>query len=273
MHWSTLARPEILAPFFFLVGFQLRAELTHIREILLPSFAALGGMVLPAVIYLVREPQHRAGWPIVTPTDIALVVAGTLILGKRISPALKTFLIALAIADDLFSLLIVAAKYSTAIRLSELFCTLGAVGLGALVTSLKFESPLAAFVNYLLLPAYVIASFVPLISAPGSVWGSHLSLSIALSRCLGKPLGILFFAWLASKAPRVFGTLGISVSEILVGGALAGAGLALSLVITSFTFGGTLLADQTKAGLVIAIPLSLISALAIRSLTRGSGTK
>lgn len=43
MHWSTFARPEILAPFFLLVGLQLRAELTHIRQIALPSFAAIGG--------------------------------------------------------------------------------------------------------------------------------------------------------------------------------------------------------------------------------------
>ena len=45
MHWSTFARPEILAPFFFLVGLELRSELTHIRQIALPSFAALGGSV------------------------------------------------------------------------------------------------------------------------------------------------------------------------------------------------------------------------------------
>ena len=262
MHWSTFARPEILAPVFFLVGLELRSELTHIRQIALPSFAALGGMAVPALIYLLREPHHRDGWPIVAPTDVALVMASALILGKRISPALKVFLLALAVADDLFSLIIVAAKYSSAIQISELLCTLGAVAVGAALPTFKGEVKLTALVNYFLLPIYVIANFAPLLTSPTSLWGSHLSLSVALSRSIGKPLGIFLFLLIASSFPKIFGARSISLPESIIGGALAGMGLAVSLVITQFTFGQSLTAAESKAGLVMTIPLSLLMCLA-----------
>ncbi len=261
MHWSIFARPEILAPFFFLVGLQLRAELTHIGQIALPSFAALGGMALPALIFIVREPHHRGAWPIVAPTDLALVMASIIILGRRISPALRTFLLALAVADDLFSLLVMAAKYATAIRLSNLIATMGAVALGALLPSFSWEIPLTFVVNYFLLPIYIVASFAPLFSAPHSVWSSHLAISIAAARFIGKPIGIFCFMLIASRAPRIFGKRSISLREALAGGALAGMGLAVSLVITSFTFASAEPASQAKAGLVLAVPLSFLMAV------------
>jgi NhaA family Na+:H+ antiporter len=276
MHWSTFARPEILAPFFLLVGLQLRAELTHIRQIALPSFAAIGGMALPALIFILREPTHRNGWPIVAPTDVALVMAAALLLGKRISPALKIFLLALAVADDLFSLVILATKYSSAISLSEFLSTLGAVAVGAALPSLKLpllkaEIQLTAIVNYLLLPIYILASFAPLLSGPSSVWSSHFALSIALARFIGKPLGISLFVLIASQLPKIFGERTITIGEAVVGGALAGMGLAVSLVITTFTFGSTHLAMAAKAGLVIAIPLSFLLATLAHALHSRSG--
>ena len=103
MNLETFAHSEILAPFFFLIGMQLRNETTHIKQILLPSFAALGGMIFPAVIFLTHnaDPIISNGWPLVMPTDIALVMLVLLSLGKRVSVELKTFLLALAVADDL----------------------------------------------------------------------------------------------------------------------------------------------------------------------------
>lgn len=72
---------------------QLRNETTHIKEILLPSFAALGGMILPALIFVLvsQDPDIKTGWPLVMPTDIALVILVLLALGNKASKELKTF--------------------------------------------------------------------------------------------------------------------------------------------------------------------------------------
>jgi len=93
MNLATFAHSEVLAPFFFLIGMQLRNETAHIKQILLPSFAAIGGMVFPALIFLSlnSDPLISNGWPLVMPTDIALVMLVLLALGKRVSVELKSF--------------------------------------------------------------------------------------------------------------------------------------------------------------------------------------
>jgi Na+:H+ antiporter, NhaA family len=101
MSLEIFTHSEILAPFFFLIGLQLRNEITHIKEIALPSIAALGGMILPAIIFLSlnSDPEISNGWPLVMPTDIALVMLVLLALGKRVSIGLKTFLLALQVSE------------------------------------------------------------------------------------------------------------------------------------------------------------------------------
>ena len=130
MSLEIFTHSEILAPFFFLIGLQLRNEITHIKEIALPSIAALGGMILPAIIFLSlnSDPEISNGWPLVMPTDIALVMLVLLALGKRVSIGLKTFLLALAVADDLLSILVLAGKYSGSLKISEVFASIGMVG-------------------------------------------------------------------------------------------------------------------------------------------------
>ena len=121
MKLDFFSHSQILAPFFFLIGMQLRTETTHIKQILLPSFAAVGGMIFPALIFLSLNsaPEIATGWPLVMPTDIALVMLVLLALGKRVRVELKTFLLALAVADDVLSILVLAGKYSDALKISE----------------------------------------------------------------------------------------------------------------------------------------------------------
>jgi len=73
MELELFSHSEILAPFFFLIGLQLRNEISHLKEIFLPTFAALGGMLFPALIFIALNsaPAISAGWPLVMPTDIA----------------------------------------------------------------------------------------------------------------------------------------------------------------------------------------------------------
>ena len=80
MKLDFFSHSQILAPFFFLIGMQLRNETTHIKQVLLPSFAAVGGMIFPALIFisLNSDSDISTGWPLVMPTDIALVILITI---------------------------------------------------------------------------------------------------------------------------------------------------------------------------------------------------
>jgi len=257
MELDFFAHSEILAPFFFLIGMQLRNETTHIKEILLPSFAALGGMILPAVIFVLvsQDPDIKTGWPLVMPTDIALVILVLLALGNKASKEIKTFLLALAVADDLLSIVVIGFKYSGVLKISEVLASIGAVLLGALIGRVPFEKAFVRAVNFLILPIYVFANVYPTIKE-GFEFESSLGNSIILARVIGKILGITALALLGQ---RLFKTkLKISKRELIAGSALAGMGLAVSIMIANLSFNQELLLNQAKSGLLLAAVLSAV---------------
>ena len=262
MSLEVLRHSEVLAPFFFLIGLQLRNEVTHIKEILLPSFAALGGMVFPAGIYLVINSgsENNGGWPLVMPTDIALVMIVVLLLGKKVRVELKTFLLALAVADDLLSIVVLGAKYSGELKPTEVLASIGAVLLGAAIGKIPFEKLFTSLVNFLILPIYVIANLWPTITG-NFEFNSELGNSIVISRVVGKLVGITIFALIAMKVFKLPSKL--QLSEIAGGGALAGMGLAVSLMIANLSFASEIALDQVRSALVITALFSAIIGSAI----------
>ena len=111
----------LMTVFFFVVGLEIKRELTsgHLmsfRRAMAPFIAALGGMAVPALIYLaIAGGVASSGWGVAVATDIALAVGLLAILGRRVSPALRTFLLAVAVIDDIGAILIIALVYSTGI--------------------------------------------------------------------------------------------------------------------------------------------------------------
>lgn len=126
---QTLARPlhfwindGIMAVFFLLIGLEVKrevliGELASMQEAALPIAAALGGMVIPALIYLWFNPSGdgQPGWGIPVATDIAFALGVLTLLGDRIPTALRVFLAALAIADDIGAVIIIAIFYAKTI--------------------------------------------------------------------------------------------------------------------------------------------------------------
>jgi len=110
----------LMAVFFFLVGMELKREvveghLSSLRRASLPAFAALGGMLAPAVFYSVLnwgDPIAMRGWAIPSATDIAFALGVLSLLGKRVPTALKAFLLSVAIFDDLGAIVVIAAFYT-----------------------------------------------------------------------------------------------------------------------------------------------------------------
>lgn len=117
----------LMAIFFLLVGLEIKrelveGELSSIKQATLPIFAAIGGMLVPALIYVLLNLNGKAshGWGIPMATDIAFAIAVISLLGKKVPLGLKIFLTALAIVDDLGAILVIAFFYTNELQLSYL---------------------------------------------------------------------------------------------------------------------------------------------------------
>ncbi|MBM3946427.1 MAG: Na+/H+ antiporter NhaA [SAR202 cluster bacterium] len=147
----------LMTVFFFLVGMEIKrevlvGELRDRKTALLPAFAALGGMVVPAAIYLAFQSGKPAanGWGIPMATDIAFAIGLLALLGGRIPSGLKVFLLALAIADDLGAVLVIAVFYTEQIS----FLPLALAGVGFLGVTVMQR------VGVRPIPPYVVAGLL-----------------------------------------------------------------------------------------------------------------
>lgn len=111
----------LMTVFFFVVGLEIKREVTsgHLatfRNAIMPFIAAIGGMALPAAIYLAIAGQTDSrGWGVPVATDIALAVGLLALIGTSVAPSLRTFLLGLAVIDDIGAILIIAFIYSTGV--------------------------------------------------------------------------------------------------------------------------------------------------------------
>ncbi len=128
-HWIN---DGLMSLFFFVVGLELKrefisGELREVKKVLLPIGAAVFGMVVPSVIYLIFNHGTAAadGWGIPMATDIAFALAVIYMLGSRVPLAVKVFLTTLAIVDDIGSVLVIAFFYTSSISVSDLLTGFG----------------------------------------------------------------------------------------------------------------------------------------------------
>ena len=132
-HW---VNDGLMALFFLVVGLEIKRELTtgelrDPRAAALPAIAALGGMAVPALLYLAINPsgEPARGWGIPMATDIAFALGVLAIVGRGLPTALKSFLLALAIVDDIGAILVIAVFYSGSVSPWSLLAAGGLLGL------------------------------------------------------------------------------------------------------------------------------------------------
>lgn len=122
----------LMAIFFFLIGLELKREilegkLKNPRDVILPGLAAVGGMAVPALVYLFfnwGNPETIGGWAIPAATDIAFALGVLALVGSRVPTALKVFLLTLAILDDLGAIIIIALFYTAELKVNYLLMAL-----------------------------------------------------------------------------------------------------------------------------------------------------
>jgi len=136
----------LMSIFFFVVGLEIKRELTSghlatLKKAMLPFVAAIGGMAFPALIYLAIAGQVApAGWGVPVATDIALAVGLLTMIGPSVAASLRSFLLALAVIDDIGAILIIAFVYSTGINFSWLVAALLSIAFIAILKKARVSS-------------------------------------------------------------------------------------------------------------------------------------
>ncbi|MFV0535658.1 MAG: Na+/H+ antiporter NhaA [Cumulibacter sp.] len=180
---ATWAADGLLAIFFFIVGAELKNEivngsLSNPREAAVPMIAAVGGMAVPAIFYVVMvtalgDSSALHGWAIPTATDIAFALAVLAIFGRGLPRGLRTFLLTLAVVDDLLAIIVIAALYTESIGLTSLAIALVSVAAFALVARSKFAR------WWILLPIALVAwSFMHASGVHATIAGVLMGLSL-----------------------------------------------------------------------------------------------
>lgn len=223
-HWIN---DGLMAIFFMLVGLEIKREmlagqLASWSQRALPGFAALGGMVVPALIYVAfnwGQPDTLGGWAIPAATDIAFALGVLSLLGKRVPLSLKIFLSALAILDDLGAVLIIALFYTSGLSIPMLLAALGSIAVLVALNRLGVKK---------LLPYLVVGALLWFFMLQSGIHATLAGVALALCIPLGKPdeeasspllhLEEKLHPWVAFAVVPIFGfaNAGVSLSGITV---------------------------------------------------------
>ncbi|RJF42470.1 Na+/H+ antiporter NhaA [Actinomyces sp. 2119] len=246
-HWAS---DGILVVFFFAVGLELKQELVvgslrDLREATLPMLAAVFGMVGPALVYvavqLASSGGSLSGWAVPTATDIAFAVAVLSIFGRGMPPAARTFLLTLAVVDDLLAIIVIAFFYSQGLNPLALLGALAVTGVFALLVRRGTTH------WYLLIPLGLAAWW--LMHASGvhaTIAGVLLGMTVPARPTRAEPTGMtarfthLVHPWSAGLALPVFALFAAGVN-IVDGGGLVEA-----------------LADPAAIGVYLGLPVGKV---------------
>jgi NhaA family Na+:H+ antiporter len=291
-----------LVLFFFLAGIELRAELVDgaFRKkfsFLIPFTAALGGMVIPALIYYVIArglDAPTSAWGVPMATDLPLALLALSILATKVSNRIRGFLLALAIADDLGSIILIALVYNHDIDFARLAISVAMVlifwkiaprfpivaALIAIITWGIFKDSgvhptvigvllglcvnhneakwlvgkLTPLVNYFVIPAFIVTTLWIPWNFSMALVTSPIVVALMIARLVGKPLGIYIFG---SLVMRIMRHKVISGRDLFIVGTLGTIGLSVSMLFANLAELGEEL-NGALFGVLITLPLALL---------------
>lgn len=179
----------LMAVFFFLIGLEVKREvltgqLSSWKQSSLPLFAALGGMILPALVFAAinwNSPENLAGWAIPAATDIAFALGILALLGSRVPVALKALLLAIAVIDDIGAIVIIALFYTPGVELAMLAAAAAVLVTLALIGRAKVGSSLPYVLLGIALWFFVLKSGVH-----ATLAGVALAMTVPLTSRTGK---------------------------------------------------------------------------------------
>lgn len=319
-HW---VNDVLMSIFFLLIGLELKrefkeGELSSWKNASLPIFSALGGMIIPALIFVGFNYYESTinGFGIPMATDIAFALGMLSLLGNRVPLSLKIFLTALAVIDDLGAVLVIAIFYTSTIVWLYLGLAIAIFGLMLLLNKLKVVSlliylPLGvamwyfmhhsgvhstiagvlfAFalpsyekngktdpsellqkalhipVPYIILPIFALANTaIVCLSGFNNFFDESLGFGVIVGLVVGKPLGIVLFAFIAVKLKLSTLPDKVNWSKLIGVGILGGIGFTMSIFVTMLAFEDEEVINKTKIFVLISSLLaSLIGLIWLR---------
>ena len=295
--------------FFLMIGLELErelylGELSKIKDAILPIIGALGGMVIPALLFLAINlgTKTQAGYGIPMATDIAFAIGILSLLGDKVPLSVKVFLTALAVIDDLGAIIVIAIFYTKTIYFENLlismaifagliimkrfkvkslfFYLIGGIfmwyfmlnsGVHATIAgillafaipfgdgsedtaSYKLQSWLHKPVAFLIIPLFALSNTAILIGKEWmSTFSEHYSIGILVGLCIGKPLGIVSFTYVAVKLKLTSLPEDVNWNTLIGMGFLGGIGFTMSIFITLLAFNDGQIVTTSKFMILIA---------------------
>lgn len=270
-HWIN---DVLMTLFFLVVGLEIKrelasGELSSPRKALLPVLAALGGMVLPAALFLAVTAGTDAagGWGIPMATDVAFAVGALAAFGRGLPSSLRVFLLSLAIVDDIGAILVIAFTYSGGVHWGPLVAVGVALALPAGRLGTRLEHRLHPWTSYLIVPLFALANAGVALSGDAipSALTSRLGLGIVVGLVVGK-LGGISLATLAGGRAGLALPEGAKRGDVAGVAALAGIGFTVSLFIADLAFAEEAAVARAKVGILVGSTLAAIGgALILRA--------
>jgi NhaA family Na+:H+ antiporter len=266
----------LMAGFFFLIGLEVRREIRHgeLREWRVastPVLAAVGGMAVPALLYLAvaHGAAHPAakGWGIPMATDIAFTLGVLALLGDRVPRGLKLFMLTLAVADDIAAVVVLALVSWKSVGAGDLVL-IAAVVVGLAIppgaASERLEVSIHPWIAFGVLPLFAVTNTgVRLIgSGLGGAGSTRVLVAIVVARLVGKAIGITAVAWLVTRLRVGVLPAGVGLGHIAGASVVAAVGFTVPLYFTAVAFEGSTLQSAARAGLLLASVIGFVAGAA-----------